>query len=81
VQRSHSAGNCSDFSAAPSSQRRCKRRGARRREVAARYDVRVAEVFRDLASDDWVGGSDCLHPDDSGYVKVTIAFLEALGLS
>jgi lysophospholipase L1-like esterase len=51
------------------------------REVAARYDIRVAEVFRDLASDDWVGGPDCLHPDDSGYDKVTIAFLEALGLS
>jgi lysophospholipase L1-like esterase len=51
------------------------------REVAARYDVRVAEVFGDLAPDDWVGGIDCLHPDDSGYEKVTIAFLEALGLS
>jgi hypothetical protein len=43
--------------------------------------ARVAEVFGDLAPEDWVGGSDCLHPDDSGYDKVTSAFLEALGLS
>jgi hypothetical protein len=26
----------------------------------------------------WVGGQDCLHPDDSGYEKVTEAFLEVL---
>ena len=50
------------------------------REVAARYDVQVAEVFGDLAPQDWVGGTDCLHPDDSGYDKVTLAFLETLGL-
>jgi lysophospholipase L1-like esterase len=50
------------------------------REVAARYDVQVAEVFGDLAPQDWVGGTDCLHPDDSGYDKVTQAFLETLGL-
>ena len=49
------------------------------REVAARYDVEVAEVFGDLVSQDWVGGTDCLHPDDSGYDKVTIAFQEVLG--
>jgi lysophospholipase L1-like esterase len=51
------------------------------REVAARYDIQVAEVFGDLAPEDWVGGADCLHPDDSGYDKVTDAFLEALGLA
>lgn len=50
------------------------------REVAGRYDVQVAEVFGDLGPADWVGGSDCLHPDDSGYDKVTEAFLEVLGL-
>jgi lysophospholipase L1-like esterase len=50
------------------------------REVAARYDIQVAEVFGDLGPQDWVGGSDCLHPDDSGYDKVTVAFLEVLGL-
>jgi lysophospholipase L1-like esterase len=51
------------------------------REVASRYDVQVAEVFGDLAPEDWVGGTDCLHPDDSGYDKVTDAFLEVLGLA
>jgi lysophospholipase L1-like esterase len=51
------------------------------RDVAADYDVQVAEVFGDLAPEDWVGGQDCLHPDDSGYDKVTDAFLEALGLA
>lgn len=50
------------------------------RNVAAVYDVQVAEVFGDLAPEDWVGGNDCLHPDDSGYDKVTLAYLEALGL-
>jgi lysophospholipase L1-like esterase len=51
------------------------------RDTAARYDVQVAEVFGDLAPEDWVGGADCLHPDDSGYDKVNDAFLEALGLA
>jgi hypothetical protein len=51
------------------------------REVAAEHDVQVAEVFGDLAPEDWVGGSDCLHPDASGYDKVTVAFLEVLGLN
>jgi lysophospholipase L1-like esterase len=50
------------------------------REVAPLYDVQVAEVFGDLRDQDWVGGSDCLHPDDTGYGKVTDAFLEVLGL-
>jgi hypothetical protein len=49
------------------------------RATAARHDVDVAEIYGDLALDDWFGGSDCLHPDDSGYDKVTAAFLETLG--
>lgn len=51
------------------------------RQVGARYGVVIAEVYGDLGPADWVGGSDCLHPDDSGYDKVTAAFVEALGLS
>jgi lysophospholipase L1-like esterase len=51
------------------------------REVAAPNDIQVAEVFGDLAPEDWVGGADCLHPDDSGYNKVKKAFLEVLGLA
>lgn len=48
------------------------------RDVAADYDVEVAEVFGDLGPADWVGGNDCLHPDDSGYPKVALAFQEVL---
>jgi lysophospholipase L1-like esterase len=51
------------------------------RRVADAYGDDVAEVFGDLAPEDWVGGTDCLHPDDSGYDKVTVAFLEALRLA
>jgi hypothetical protein len=50
------------------------------REVGADHGVTVAEVYGDLSPQDWVGGQDCLHPVDSGYDKVTVAFLEALGL-
>ncbi len=48
------------------------------RDVGADYDVEVAEVFGDLAPSDWVGGNDCLHPNDTGYDKVTDAFAEVL---
>jgi lysophospholipase L1-like esterase len=48
------------------------------RDVAADYNVEVADVFGDLGPQDWVGGQDCLHPDDSGYDKVAEAFLEVL---
>jgi lysophospholipase L1-like esterase len=48
------------------------------RDVAADYNVEVADVFGDLAPADWVGGNDCLHPDDSGYAKVAAAFEEVL---
>jgi lysophospholipase L1-like esterase len=51
------------------------------RDVGEDYGVEVAEVYGDLSPGDWVGGGDCLHPDDSGYDKVTAAFEEALGLS
>jgi lysophospholipase L1-like esterase len=48
------------------------------RDVAAQYDVEVVSVFGQLAPADWLGGSDCLHPVDSGYQKVANAFLEQL---
>jgi hypothetical protein len=32
----------------------------------------------DRGPQDWVGGQDCLHPDDSGYAKVAAAFLDVL---
>lgn len=48
------------------------------RDVGADYGVEVAEVFGDLSPQDWVGGNDCLHPDDSGYDKVAAAFADVL---
>jgi hypothetical protein len=46
------------------------------RRVARRHDGEVAEVVGRFGPGDRVG--DCLHPSDSGYDKVTQAFLEAL---
>jgi hypothetical protein len=51
------------------------------REVAGQndIDVEVAAIFGELTSPtDWVGGFDCLHPDDSGYAKVASVFIGAL---
>jgi lysophospholipase L1-like esterase len=48
------------------------------REVAAQFNVEVADSFGKLGPQDWVGGQDCLHPDDSGYDKVAQAFLDVL---
>jgi lysophospholipase L1-like esterase len=48
------------------------------RDVADEYDVEVAEVYGDLASGDWVGGMDCLHPNSGGYMKVADAFADVL---
>ena len=45
------------------------------RDVAASYDVEIADRSQ-LAPQDWVGGQDCLHPDDSGYDKVAQAFVD-----
>lgn len=41
-------------------------------------DVVVAETFGLLDTQDLVGGSDCLHPDDSGYDILTDRFAEAV---
>ena len=48
------------------------------RSVGATYNVEIAEVFGDLGPTDWVGGADCLHPNDTGYDKVTAAFADVL---
>jgi lysophospholipase L1-like esterase len=46
------------------------------RRVARRHHAEVAEVVGRFGPGDRVG--DCLHPSDSGYDKVTRAFLEVL---
>lgn len=48
------------------------------RSVAANFDVAVAETFGTLDAGDWVGGFDCLHPNDSGHDRVKDAFVVAL---
>jgi lysophospholipase L1-like esterase len=48
------------------------------RQVAAQFDVEIADSFHTLAAEDWLGGQDCLHPDDSGYTKVAQTFLDVL---
>lgn len=40
--------------------------------------VTVVETGALLDSDDFVGGEDCLHPDDSGHRQIARAFLRAL---
>jgi lysophospholipase L1-like esterase len=46
--------------------------------VAANFGIEVADSFGRLGPEDWVGGQDCLHPDDSGYTEVAQAFFEVL---
>ena len=41
--------------------------------------VTVVETYGLLDSGDWVGGQDCLHPDDSGHLKIAKAFRAAMG--
>ena len=40
--------------------------------------VSVVETFGLLAQNDFLGGEDCLHPDDSGHRKIAKAFLAEL---
>ncbi len=48
------------------------------RAVAAATGVTVVETGGLLGADDFVGGTDCLHPDDSGHRKIARAFQRAL---
>lgn len=50
----------------------------RLREVAARYDVTVVDTFGLLGAGDFVGGSDCTHPDGDGHERLARAFAAAL---
>jgi hypothetical protein len=40
--------------------------------------VLVADTYGRLGEGDFVGGTDCLHPTDSGYDAITAAFMEAI---
>ncbi len=49
------------------------------RGVAAATGATVVETYGELRRDDFVGGDDCLHPDDSGYKKIAKLFTNTLG--
>ncbi len=46
--------------------------------VAAASDVEVADTYGRLDAGDWVGGQDCLHPNNSGYKKMAVVFREVI---
>jgi lysophospholipase L1-like esterase len=48
------------------------------RSIAAAHGVLVAETYGQLGPGELVGGSDCLHPNDAGYQRITQAFAAAL---
>jgi lysophospholipase L1-like esterase len=48
------------------------------RSIAASHGVLVAETYGQLGPDDLVGGTDCLHPNDAGYQRITEAFAAVL---
>ncbi len=47
------------------------------RSIAAAHGAEVADTFGDLAASDLVGGTDCLHPNDSGHGIIADEFLAA----
>jgi lysophospholipase L1-like esterase len=48
------------------------------RSTAAANGVLVAETYGQLGPGELVGGSDCLHPNDAGYQRITEAFAAVL---
>lgn len=47
--------------------------------VAGQYGVQVASTHGALGDGDWVGGGDCLHPNDAGHAKVAAIAAAAAG--
>jgi len=47
------------------------------RTIAAGYGADVADTFGELGAGDLVGGTDCLHPDDSGHAIIAAEFVAA----
>jgi len=41
--------------------------------ISAQYGAKVADTFGALGTGDFVGGSDCLHPDTDGHAKIGVA--------
>ena len=45
--------------------------------ISAQFEATPAETFGMLDADDFIGGSDCLHPNLSGHTKIAAAFHDA----
>jgi lysophospholipase L1-like esterase len=48
--------------------------------ISHQYGAQVADTFGALGTGDFVGGSDCLHPNKSGHTKIATAFENASAL-
>ncbi len=48
------------------------------RQVAGEVDAVVVEMFGQIDAGDLIGGTDCLHPNDTGYAKIAAAFVAAI---
>jgi hypothetical protein len=49
------------------------------RSSAQAYGAVVVETAALIGPEDLVGGTDCLHPDDSGHADIAAAFAAAIG--
>jgi lysophospholipase L1-like esterase len=45
---------------------------------AANHGLAVADTFGQLGADQWVGGQDCLHPNDAGHAEIAAIAVAAL---
>lgn len=45
--------------------------------ISGQYDAAVTDTYGTLGTGDFVGGGDCLHPDESGHTKIAQAFADA----
>lgn len=45
--------------------------------ISAQFGATPAETFGVLGAGDFVGGADCLHPNQSGHTKIAAAFHDA----
>jgi lysophospholipase L1-like esterase len=46
--------------------------------VASATTVKVADTFGQLEAEDWVGGADCHHPDNSGYHAMAVIIRDVI---
>jgi hypothetical protein len=47
-------------------------------DISAATGVTILETYGELRLEDFGGGQDCLHPDDSGHSKIARLFTSTL---